>query len=105
MTSRQRALHGIFSTLGFFPPEFRERCYRWGAGLGVLFGPRTSQSTETQDAVNRLGGYIFDLVLSGATAALSESARERWFNGLVEDAWKIDGAACASIRKYARAGA
>ena len=104
MTSRQRALHRIFSSLGFFPPEFRERVFRWGAGLGVIFGPEKPDDAATADALKQLEGGILDLVLSAATSALSERGRERWFAGVVEDAQAIDSTACAAIRKYSRAG-
>jgi len=103
MTSRQRALHGIFSALGFFPPEFRDRAYRWGAGLSLLFGKRDITGPDTKAALAQLEGSILDLVLSASTSAFSESARERWFSGVVTDAEAIDPAACAAIRKYSRA--
>ena len=104
MTSRQRALHGIFSCLGFFPPEFRDRAFRWGAGLGILFGDHQNDSEETQETLRRLEGFILDLVLSAGTSSLSASARERWFFGLVTDAEHIDPVAISQIRKYARGG-
>jgi hypothetical protein len=104
MTSRQRALHGIFSCLGFFPPEFRERCYRWGAGLGILFGDHKNDSPETRETLQRLEGFILDLVLSAGTSSLSASARERWFSGLVADSEHIDPVAVSQIRKHARGG-
>jgi hypothetical protein len=102
MTSRQRALHGIFSALGFFPPEFREKVFRWGGGLGLLFGRGKPDDPATAAAMKQLEGAILDLVLSATTSALSERSRERWFAGVVADAEAIDPAACASIRKFSR---
>jgi hypothetical protein len=103
MTSRQRALHTIFSALGFFPPEFRDRAYRWGAGLSLLFGKNQKDDPDANAALAQLEGGILDLVLSASTSAFSESAREKWFAGVVADSEAIDPAACAAIRKYARA--
>lgn len=104
MTSRLRALHGIFACLNAFPPEFRERCYRWGAGLGILFGDHKRDSDETRDNLQRLEGFILDLVLSAGTSSLSASARERWFSGLVADAEHLDPVAVTAIRKFSRGG-
>ena len=101
MTSRQRALHGIFSCLGFFPPEFRERCYRWGAGLGILFGDHKNHSEETKETLQRLEGFILDLVMSAGTSSLSASARERGFLGRVADAEPIDPVAVSQFSKLA----
>jgi hypothetical protein len=91
----------IESALLRFPPDIRDEMSRGAMSLQLLFG-RRSTDPQLEDAYVQLEGGVADLITSSAIALLSANGRNRWADGLVQDAQTFAPDLYARARKFSR---